>query len=233
MDQDKQSLWHSLLLLCSYAFQTHIDNMEQFIAELEKHISNFLYWIMRSSAQWTNKPKFHIIVHLPGSIRRFGPAPLFSTEKFESYNGVLRNASIHSNRLAPGRDIAIKFANYLALCFLASGGQIYNEETQTTSPASPTILNLFHNNLSIQKSMGYNATIAESITHFPYKQVVPLSKAEKALAKNQVIPVPIALQHKFPTGDFRHIACLQLNKHESIRKGYFVLVFTSIGFPFL
>ncbi|KAI9602047.1 hypothetical protein KEM48_000993 [Puccinia striiformis f. sp. tritici PST-130] len=224
MDQNERSLWHSLSLLCSYAFQTHIDNMETFITELEKHIANFLYWIMRSSSQWTNKPKFHIIVHLPESIRRFGPAPLFSTEKFESYNGVLRNASIHSNRLAPGRDIAIKFADYLSLRFLASGGRIYDKNTRTTSQASPAVLNLFQNNVSIQKSMGYDATLAESITHFPHERVVPLSKAEKTLAETQLIPIPTALQREFPGRDFRHIACLQLNKHERISRDYFVLV---------
>ncbi|KNZ53590.1 hypothetical protein VP01_3195g3, partial [Puccinia sorghi] len=51
--------------------------------------------------------KIHILLHLPESIRRFGPPNLFATEKLEIYNGILRNASIHSNRLSPGRDLGI------------------------------------------------------------------------------------------------------------------------------
>ncbi|KAI9631581.1 hypothetical protein KEM48_014232 [Puccinia striiformis f. sp. tritici PST-130] len=67
------------------------------------------------TAQWSNKPKFHMLLHLPASIKRYGPACLFATEKFESFNGVVRNASIHSNRGSPGRDIAITFSNYQAM----------------------------------------------------------------------------------------------------------------------
>ncbi|KNZ44041.1 hypothetical protein VP01_9567g1, partial [Puccinia sorghi] len=101
IDQDQCDMWHSLSILSSYAFQTHIINMANFQADLKTHISNFLHHTIKSTAQWHNKPKFHMLVHLPDSILRFGSAPLFSTEKFESYNGILRNASTHSNRLAP------------------------------------------------------------------------------------------------------------------------------------
>ncbi|KAA1078931.1 hypothetical protein PGTUg99_005723 [Puccinia graminis f. sp. tritici] len=115
MDEDQREIWISLCTLSSYAFQTHINNMEDFQLNLRKHTANFFYRIIRVTAQWVNKPKFHILLHLADSIRRFGPATLFSTEKFESYNGVLRTASTHSNRICPGRDIAIKFANFHAL----------------------------------------------------------------------------------------------------------------------
>ncbi|KNZ47723.1 hypothetical protein VP01_61g11 [Puccinia sorghi] len=117
LDQDQCDMWHSLSILSSYKFQTHIINMANFQAHLKTHISNFLHHTIKSTAQWINKPKFHMLVHLPDSILCFGPAPLFSTEKFESYNGILRNASTHSNRLAPGRDIAIEFSNYHSFSF--------------------------------------------------------------------------------------------------------------------
>lgn len=58
----------------------------------------------------TLKPKFHFLVHLTSYIRRFGPALLFSTERFESFNGVFRAASMFSNRHSPSRDIAMKLA---------------------------------------------------------------------------------------------------------------------------
>ena len=86
-----------------------------------------LHHTIKFTAQWINKPKLHIYSHLPESILCFGPAPLFSTEKkFESYNGILRNASTHSNdQLPPGRDITIKFINYHFLHLFLSGGTCY------------------------------------------------------------------------------------------------------------
>lgn len=73
--------------------------------------------------RWFNKPKFHIILHLPANIRRFGPAVLFATETFESYNAIIRGKSVHSNRLAPSRDIAFAFAHYSRVRHLLSGGR--------------------------------------------------------------------------------------------------------------
>ena len=47
-------------------------------------------------------------------------------KKFESYNGIMRNASTHSNdQLPPGRDITIKFINYHFLHLFLSGGTCY------------------------------------------------------------------------------------------------------------
>ncbi|KEP45184.1 hypothetical protein V565_306420, partial [Rhizoctonia solani 123E] len=76
------------------------------------------------SAQWFNKPKFHILLHLPEHIRRFGPATLFATETFESYNFIIRLRSIHSNRHAPSHDISRAFCRLYAVRFLVSGGWI-------------------------------------------------------------------------------------------------------------
>ncbi|KAG1779724.1 hypothetical protein EV702DRAFT_965571 [Suillus placidus] len=44
-----------------------------------------------------SKPKFHFLVHLPAYIRCFGPAILFSTERYESFNHVFRLTCMHSN----------------------------------------------------------------------------------------------------------------------------------------
>ncbi|KAF6742725.1 hypothetical protein DFP72DRAFT_829964, partial [Ephemerocybe angulata] len=59
----------------------------------------------RWTSAWFNN-KFHIIIHLPDHIVHFGPAILFATEAFESFNAVIRAKSVHSNRQAPSRDIA-------------------------------------------------------------------------------------------------------------------------------
>lgn len=68
------------------------------------------------------KPKFHILCHLPFHIRRFGPAILFSTERYESFNRVFRLCSIYSNRLAPSRDIATTFADLERCRHIMTGG---------------------------------------------------------------------------------------------------------------
>jgi hypothetical protein len=69
-----------------------------------------------------SKPKFHFLVHIPTFIRRFGPAVLFSTERYESFNHVFRLASIYSNRQAPSRDTCHTFASQDIVKHVATGG---------------------------------------------------------------------------------------------------------------
>lgn len=77
---------------------------------LTDHIKYFLLTTAKWSCRWFNKPKFHILIHLPEHIRCFGPAILFATEAFELFNLVIRSKSVHSNRQAPSRDIGRAFA---------------------------------------------------------------------------------------------------------------------------
>lgn len=101
-------------------------------AHLETAIAAFLYHVICWTPRWFNKPKFHFILHLPAHIRRFGPAVLFTTETFESYNAIIRGKSVHSNRLAPSRDIALAFAHYSRVRHLLSGGpHIIRENEQS------------------------------------------------------------------------------------------------------
>lgn len=85
-------------------------------------IKTFLEVTALWNPDWFNKPKFHVILHLPTHIRRFGPAILYATETFESYNHVIRTRSIHSNRHAPSLDIATAFSHMHAVRHLISGG---------------------------------------------------------------------------------------------------------------
>ncbi|KAI9621702.1 hypothetical protein KEM48_007631, partial [Puccinia striiformis f. sp. tritici PST-130] len=109
MSEPQRDLWRALCQLSPLVFQTHIKDMSAYQQALQDHIRWFLFQIAKSTAQWVNKPKLHMLLHLPDSIMRFGPGSLFATEKFESYNSVLRNASIHSNRRSLGHDIAVTF----------------------------------------------------------------------------------------------------------------------------
>jgi hypothetical protein len=108
---------------------------------LETAIQHFLACTVRWTPRWFNKPKFHVILHLPNHIRRFGPATLFATEAFESFNAVIRAKSIHSNRHAPSKDIAIAFAHGNRVRLLLSGAPFPVRTIKSTmtglQPAQP------------------------------------------------------------------------------------------------
>jgi hypothetical protein len=88
----------------------------------QKLIADFLLITARCSPSIiVLKPKFHFLVHLPDYIRRFGPALLFSTERFESFNGVFRAASMFSNRQAPSCDISRRFVGIEQAKHIVSG----------------------------------------------------------------------------------------------------------------
>ncbi|KAJ8083506.1 hypothetical protein PM082_009380 [Marasmius tenuissimus] len=116
--------WIVLSKLIPLIWQPEIVDLPQYLETLEAEIQNFLVHAAKWSIRWFNKPKFHILVHLPAHIRRFGPAILFATESFESYNAVIRCKSTHSNRQAPSRDIAFAFAQGNRLRHLLSGGKV-------------------------------------------------------------------------------------------------------------
>lgn len=107
---------------------------------LDHEIKHFLLSAARWTTQWFNKPKFHILLHLTDHIRRFGPAILFATEAFESFNAIIRAKSVHSNRHAPSRDIARAFAQGNRIRHLISGGKFdisYLKEMSKMLPPTP------------------------------------------------------------------------------------------------
>ena len=91
---------------------------------------------MKWTTRWFNKPKFHIFIHLTEHIRRFGPAILFATEAFESFNAIIRAKSVHSNRHAPSRDITLAFAQSNRIRHLLSGGQF---DIQSLAPNNTVV----------------------------------------------------------------------------------------------
>jgi hypothetical protein len=94
-------------------------------AHLTDAIDDFLASTALWTTEWFNKSKFHMILHLPDHVRRFGPAILFATEGFESYNAVIRLRSVHSSRSAPSKDIAESFSHLHAVRHLVCGGAFY------------------------------------------------------------------------------------------------------------
>lgn len=118
----------------------------------------------------TVKPKLHILLHLPKSIRRFGPAIGFSTELFESFNGVFRLCSIYSNRQSPSRDIAQKFASMGRVKHLVSGGW-WLEQNRWNQPGI-AVRQFMQQHTFIQKYMGwsYRPRNVPGSAHLPTKK---------------------------------------------------------------
>eukprot|EP00731_Ephydatia_muelleri_P009853 Em0005g439a len=91
------------------------------------------------SVTWRKKLKIHLILHLPDSMLRFGPASSFNTERCESYNSVIRSRNVYSNRQAPSKDIATAFAIQESIRFTFSGS-CYN----TSERCGEDLVNLYH-----------------------------------------------------------------------------------------
>ncbi|KAI5824138.1 hypothetical protein K523DRAFT_343548 [Schizophyllum commune Tattone D] len=122
IDEDILRVWMALGRVVPLVWQPEIDHMDEYLDALRDAIQYLLDCTCRFDAQWFNKPKFHLLLHLPEHIRRFGPAMLFATEGFESFNAIVRARSIHSNRHAPSCDIARSMARGNRIRHLISSG---------------------------------------------------------------------------------------------------------------
>ncbi|CAK5266203.1 unnamed protein product [Mycena citricolor] len=125
--------WKALSKLVPLIWQPQIDDIEIYSDQLAREINHFLSCAARWTNRWFNKPKFHILLHLPAHIRRFGPAILFATEAFESFNAIIRSKSVHSNRHAPSRDIAAAFAQGNHVRHLLSRGHFRSNPSETSN----------------------------------------------------------------------------------------------------
>ncbi|KAF8156771.1 hypothetical protein B0H34DRAFT_859450 [Crassisporium funariophilum] len=123
LEKDLLDCWNAIGILVPLVWQPHIEDIERHIKLMESAIDLFLDCTCRVTPRWFNKPKFHIILHLPNHVKCFGPAMLFAMEGFESFNAIIRSASIHSNCHAPSRDIAHQMAKGNRVCHLLSGGK--------------------------------------------------------------------------------------------------------------
>ncbi|KAG8774581.1 hypothetical protein FRC12_001905 [Ceratobasidium sp. 428] len=137
--------WLLIGRLVVLLWHTSITDLASYLSELQEVIDGFLdTTALCSPSILISKPKFHFLVHLPLYIKRFGPAILFSTERFEAFNAVFRGASIYSNRLAPSRDIATTFAGLDYLRHIATGGYWLNPSTGTWTCASQYVSEIIH-----------------------------------------------------------------------------------------
>ncbi|KAI8444521.1 hypothetical protein BY996DRAFT_8694743 [Phakopsora pachyrhizi] len=218
IEESKRKIWTSLCHLCSFIFQTHIRDIKKYTAKITYFTQDFLLKLISASAQWVNKPKFHMLIHLSQSIARFGPASLFATEKFESYNGVVPQASIHSNRQSPSRDIANNFLNYSALRYCFSGGYLQTESSRPNISPSYQVKNLLLNTPSIQNLLGLDSQTFKQKPRFP---VFKNSSQSDADCNNNA---PSEIKAINPELDWLKILSFELDEHQSIKANSFISV---------
>ncbi|KAH9820476.1 hypothetical protein DFH28DRAFT_1217996 [Melampsora americana] len=207
----RRRMWISLCHLSAYIFQTSYTDEKTHLNQIRILINNFLCDTIRDNAQWVNKPKFHMLIHLTDSMERFGPACLFATEKFEQFNGVLRGCSIHSNRQSPGRDVATTFTTYRLLRVLLSGGIFHNENLGCHFHAGPAVLNLFKTNSTLRQTMGLKLPVPKE-TKYDFKF------SETSVEQH----VPRHLTQLSPGGEWRTVVKVRTPSNQNLIKGSFV-----------
>ncbi|KAJ6632325.1 hypothetical protein B0H10DRAFT_2159621 [Mycena sp. CBHHK59/15] len=138
---DVLEAWLILGRLTVLLWHTEIEDIKTYTAELEVCINDFINITCKCSPSiLISKPKFHFLLHLPFFIRQFGPAVLFSTERYEAYNAVFRACSIYSNRQTPSRDIAWSFAGIDRVKHIVTGGWWKDSRSQTWTCATARVL---------------------------------------------------------------------------------------------
>ncbi|KAL0575042.1 hypothetical protein V5O48_006915 [Marasmius crinis-equi] len=125
MPPENIRVWVALSNLVALVWQPVVRDVDIHVNRVDAAINHFLDVVCLLNLGWFNKPKFHVILHLPVHIRRFGPAILFATEGFESFNAIIRCCSIHSNRHAPSKDIGVAMAKGNRVRHLLSGGHFW------------------------------------------------------------------------------------------------------------
>ncbi|KZT39377.1 hypothetical protein SISSUDRAFT_1061200 [Sistotremastrum suecicum HHB10207 ss-3] len=178
--------WSALSRLVPLVYMPEIDNVDTYCNSLEECIEHFLAMSVKWSPRWMNKPKFHLLKHLTADVRRFGPPILYATEGFESFNAIIRDWSIHSNRQAPSRDIGIQAAEAACIRHLMSGGyfmhKMVTEEAEEVAfrvqiGLGPRLLmgdeSVVRKRLGLEKTkrkvMGYTGSLTKRI---PFSQTI-------------------------------------------------------------
>ncbi|CAD6889753.1 unnamed protein product [Tilletia caries] len=108
--------------------------------QLKASISHLWSAFAHFRPKWlTHKVKLHFLVHLGRQAELFGPLKNTSTERYESFNAVQRQAAVHTNRGAPSKDIASRIATQETVAHWASGGVGWASEDNQLAQPGPQI----------------------------------------------------------------------------------------------
>ncbi|XP_028417046.1 uncharacterized protein LOC114541311 isoform X2 [Dendronephthya gigantea] len=120
ISDDQLQVWFYLSNAFAMAYGSEVDlddneNITNLIRQMIDCLSEVHPELLR-------KQKFHMLLHLQDDMLNFGPPVGFCTERFESFNSIIRQLNIYSNRHASSKDICEKFAKHHVLKFLINGG---------------------------------------------------------------------------------------------------------------
>uniref|UniRef100_A0A1X7UZ35 Uncharacterized protein n=1 Tax=Amphimedon queenslandica TaxID=400682 RepID=A0A1X7UZ35_AMPQE len=103
---------------------------------------------------YAKRLKTHLVLHLVDNILDFGPTQCYNTERYESYNSLVRAQNIFGNRQSPSRDIATNFAVQQHLTFICSRGYFEGKQCgeQLYSIYLSTQVQQFLRGVSIKKT---------------------------------------------------------------------------------
>lgn len=144
--------------LTKLVFTREIVDINAYCKRLQEAVRRTILSVARAEVDLLYKPKFHLLIHLPAQAERFGPLLLGATEKMESFNHFLRDASSFTNRQAPSRDLARRFANAHALRHIVSGG--YWKVGDRWQCAGQQITDLWQSEV-IQKVLGFTRRVTK------------------------------------------------------------------------
>ncbi|KAG2153502.1 uncharacterized protein EDB93DRAFT_1239739 [Suillus bovinus] len=119
--------WTVIGELVVLIWHTNIVNTEPYLAKSSQTIQDFLNITAQCAPSIIiSKPKFHFLVHLPVYIWHFGPAVIFSTEQYKSFNHVFCLSCVYSNHQALSRDSCRVFAHQDIVKHIVTGGYWYD-----------------------------------------------------------------------------------------------------------
>ncbi|KAJ6551095.1 hypothetical protein B0H10DRAFT_2169864 [Mycena sp. CBHHK59/15] len=149
-------IFHIHDLLGPILWMPVIDNLEEYLADLQILIDNILdAFAAIDPSKILIKLKLHVLEHIPEDIRRRGPAVRFSTEVFECFNAIFRLCSVLSNHQAPSRDIAAKFADLDRVKHILSGGYWFDESELAWVRGGKDVRRILRNTPIIQRHLGW------------------------------------------------------------------------------
>ncbi|KAJ7197752.1 hypothetical protein GGX14DRAFT_573901 [Mycena pura] len=183
VDWNHYAGWKAVSQLSTLLWMPEIDNMDMHCADLKIAAGNVLDVFARiDPSKMIMKIKLHLLVHLPGDARAFGPLVGVATEIFESFNAVFRAASILSNHRAPSRDIARQLADQEGVRLRAFGGWWLDTASNEWRRAGPAVREYINKQPRLQKLMGWTThedLIPGSVT------LAPLPPREQGKPRSQ------------------------------------------------
>lgn len=181
VDEHWMRLWQSCATVVVLAYRRNISDIDMYTCLLDAHIRLFLARCAKIDFQILKARKFHFLTHLSFHIRRFGPAPSFATEVFESMNKRLRKPLVNSNRKNPTKDSSTYFHCASVFRHLASGG--YFQFNNQWTCAGTKLINAFSDPF-VKEMLGFKTRLCR-IPGIPRKKEIVCEISHHGLQKAQ------------------------------------------------